>query len=480
MKFKLNPLTGEFDYTSDSANKEKLNPMTGEFNLVEGDGPFSQIFNPLTWNFNLLGNSTPPVTHTYTMLESVDVLAGNIWTYLLVPYKVNYKSKIRAKYMQTASNVPWANVAAAVFWVTNNTPTTNNAYNWFLRLLGWSSSSWFNRVGRGDYTIGTIADCQAEQFPIALNERYTMYYNLNVVSQDNTGTKTLAEPETDPTWVSERDFALFWRAQPWSWSWDTVVSMPFVWKIAYFSIEEDWVLTLNLVPAKRNSDNAIGFYDTISWNFYAATNWTFTAWAEICTLDSFYECTGNSWIQLWHQTKDNMVAKIHYSVYHSGSIYVFWARAIPSYSQGNLQLLTASWSMNGWTVTAYAWWNFVKAASDGLDWARSDWQNNEFEVDITVNNNKTYSALFKDLVHSKTATWSWTFLEYLDTDPKYLYLSWNWYADNKERAGSRIYSLDLFYGWSNPSEAHYVPATRVIDDVHWFYEVVSHTFYAAA
>lgn len=35
MKFKLNPLTGEFDYTSDSANKEKLNPMTGEFNLVE-------------------------------------------------------------------------------------------------------------------------------------------------------------------------------------------------------------------------------------------------------------------------------------------------------------------------------------------------------------------------------------------------------------------------------------------------------------
>lgn len=53
MKFKLNPLTGEFDYTSESANKQKLNPLTWEFNLVEGDGPFSQIFNPLTWTFNL-------------------------------------------------------------------------------------------------------------------------------------------------------------------------------------------------------------------------------------------------------------------------------------------------------------------------------------------------------------------------------------------------------------------------------------------
>ena len=53
MKFKLNPLTGEFDYTSESANKQKLNPLTWEFNLVEGDGPFSQIFNPLNWKLNL-------------------------------------------------------------------------------------------------------------------------------------------------------------------------------------------------------------------------------------------------------------------------------------------------------------------------------------------------------------------------------------------------------------------------------------------
>lgn len=53
MKFKLNPLTGEFDYTSESANKQKLNPLTWEFNLVEGDWPFSQIFNPLTGSFNL-------------------------------------------------------------------------------------------------------------------------------------------------------------------------------------------------------------------------------------------------------------------------------------------------------------------------------------------------------------------------------------------------------------------------------------------
>ena len=474
MKFKLNPLTGEFDYTSDSANKEKLNPMTGEFNLVEGDWPFSQIFNPLTWNFNLLGNSTPPVTHTYTMLESVDVLAENIWAYLLVPYKVNYKSKIRAKYMQTANNVPWANVAAAVFWVTNNTPTTNNAYNWFLRLLGWSSSSWFNRVGRGDYTIGTIADCQAEQFPVALNEWYTMYYNLNVVSQDNTGTKTLAEPETDPTWVSERDFALFWRAQPWSWSWDTTVQMPFVWKIAYFSIEEDWVLTLNLIPAKRNSDNAIGFYDTVSWNFYTATNWTFTAWAEICTLDSFYECTGTSAVDLGIKPTDNMSVELHYSVYHNGSIYVFWTRLVDWWNQ----LLTFSWSMNGWTVTFFVKWVSVAAKTWSTNWTRVGWQNNEYIWKITVTpTQKNFYAkdIINNLEFNETGMNSWSFSSDIPTMRAW----WNW--REYETSWTKIYDIKITQtiGWV-AKKYHFIPSTRVSDDVHWFYEVVSHTFYAAA
>ena len=137
MKFKLNPLTGEFDYTSDSANKEKLNPMTGEFNLVEWDGPFSQIFNPLTWTFNLLSWGG------WIIAE----VTGN-WYINLTNAVANHLMELKAYWWTVNRDVPvWYTQLDYItlnktFFDTWITPTTDTDYELKFTIASNNTTQW--------------------------------------------------------------------------------------------------------------------------------------------------------------------------------------------------------------------------------------------------------------------------------------------------------------------------------------------------
>lgn len=196
----------------------------------------------------------PAGYQVYEYLQST----GDGW--VDIPYKVNYKSKIRAKYMQTGTNS-----IQIVFWVTNGTPSATNAINWFIRMV-WNNL--YNRIGWGWDVGWTLMNVNETNFPMVRNTWYEIYYNLNVVSMEWYWAATLT-PST--WWTSDEDFSLFARKE------QNRHSYLFTWRIAYFNIEEDWELTLNLVPVKRLSDDELWYFDTVSQTFYQCY-WTFTAW----------------------------------------------------------------------------------------------------------------------------------------------------------------------------------------------------------
>lgn len=288
MKFKFNPITGNFDYTSNSANKQKFNPVTWEFNLVEGDGPFSQIFNPLTWKLNLAlvavlaevtgnwyinltnavknslqelkaywGTEQNSLPSWYTQLEYLESTGKQ---YIISPYIVNNKTVFYCRYNETQD---WPQTANVIFWVTSG-PDVSKA-NFGIARLTWRS---FNRVAWGDSTSGSVIDTYA---PKEFWEWYEAFYDRNKLYINNTLYATSATSNDTQ-----------WQAQYWLWifarSWSSVTMLSCA-KISSAWAKEDWEFVLNLIPAKRNSDNVLGMYDTVS-NTFLINRWTwvFTAW----------------------------------------------------------------------------------------------------------------------------------------------------------------------------------------------------------
>lgn len=194
----------------------------------------------------------------YTLLE---YLQSDGASYLIVPYRVNNKTVFYARYNEI-QNGP--QVASAVFGVTT-LPDVSKANNGILRLSNGTSN--FNRMGWGDSTTGSVINVNAPQ---NLNTWYEVLYDQNKLYQDNVLYATSAT-SNDTEWVAEYDLGIFARN-------DTSVTMPAVAKISSVWAKENGEYKINLIPARRNSDNVLGMYDLVSGQFFTNQGTgTFTA-----------------------------------------------------------------------------------------------------------------------------------------------------------------------------------------------------------
>lgn len=322
MKFKLNPLTGEFDYTSESANKQKLNPLTWEFNLVEGDGPFSQIFNPLNWKFNLgtrggggiiaevtgnwYINLTNAVAHRlmelkaygwteqrsslpseYTQLEYAIIPS---WWYLTTDFIPTYDCKVEFEFTTTTL---WTSWATTYLWVRPDT-----TWNGWLRCARISSQV-FRIYGFGSYQDSTDT--------VAANTRYKFTWD-NKRWIVTTGSTTVFDKTYSNTWSNTYPLTINgWNSAgtvtPWAEG---------VYVHSFKAWDNQWVLAANYIPCVYN--NEVGFYDTVSESFKWATAWTFTAWPnavptptvpmDIVSNNWVLKVRHQSWLPIWYTLLD--------------------------------------------------------------------------------------------------------------------------------------------------------------------------------
>lgn len=182
----------------------------------------------------------------YTQLE---YLQSDGASYLIVPYRVNNKTVFYARYNEIQNGPQTAN---AVFGVTS-APSSTAANNGILRLTGPS----FNRMGWGDTASGSMIEVVAA--PKTLGAWYEVLYDQNKLYQGGTLYATSAT-DTSTVWSANYDLGIFARNS-------SSVTMPAIAKISSVWAKEDGVYKVNLVPAKRNSDNVLGMYDLVSGQF---------------------------------------------------------------------------------------------------------------------------------------------------------------------------------------------------------------------
>lgn len=184
----------------------------------------------------------------YTRL---DYLQSDGASYLIVPYRVNNKTVFYCRYNEIQNGLQ---VASAIFGVTD-TPDVSKAYNGILRLSNGTSS--FNRMGWGDSTSGSIINVNAPQ---VLDIWYEVLYDQNKLYQDNVLYATSAT-SNDTEWVANYDLGIFARN-------GSSVTMPAIAKISSVWAKENSEYKINLIPARRNSDNVLGMYDLVSGQFF--------------------------------------------------------------------------------------------------------------------------------------------------------------------------------------------------------------------
>lgn len=287
MKFKLNPLTGEFDYTSDSANKEKLNPMTGEFNLVEGDWPFSQIFNPLTGNFNLASGWG----HSITGHWIIDIVNSQMLTKVIAYWKCWWESWLPVTgytQLEYVSNTFSGSQSTIDTGITDDTvdmqymveATGVSAWaSWYIlqsrntAAAGWNTSiygiSWSQNWGTilwAPWTVWTglrsniTRDSSDDFFHVGFTRTtnsQTLYVK-NLTSSDD----DIVTGSQDLSWyvAASTTIGIFWNWTNFILAWA---------KVKRAGIRKNWYLVWGMIPCKRNSDWACWYYEVVSWTFTA-------------------------------------------------------------------------------------------------------------------------------------------------------------------------------------------------------------------
>lgn len=301
MKFKLNPLTGEFDYTSDSANKEKLNPMTGEFNLVEWDGPFSQIFNPLTWTFNLSswggGGIIAEVTGNW-YINLTNAVANHLmelkaygWTEqrnLPSEYtQVEYIQGDWNSYIDTWMALTQDDDCEVVFSLYTSQYTkyifgsrgSDASVNNIALFLGGSPD---NRAvvdfNNSDYSL-----YRAWPQLLTTSSKYTAIINKNVRGIYEDWTAVVENTTVCPDTITTGNAIVFGAFSSYYFS-GRIYSVKVAGK-------------MNLIPCKDSND-VVWMYDTINWVFYDNDwTWTFTAWPNaVPTPDVPMDIVCNNWV----------------------------------------------------------------------------------------------------------------------------------------------------------------------------------------
>ena len=182
----------------------------------------------------------------YTRLQYIESTGTQ---YLLIPYRVNNKTVLYCKYNETGDG---PGVANAIFGVTDQ-PDVAKANNGVLRLTG----SGFNRMGWGGTTGGSVIDVSA---PKTFGVWYEVLYNQNKLYQDGTLYAT-SSTSNSTTWTANYSLGVFARN-------GSSVSMLSKVKISSLYAKESNEYKVFLIPAKRNSDNVVGMWDTVSKTFF--------------------------------------------------------------------------------------------------------------------------------------------------------------------------------------------------------------------
>ena len=193
----------------------------------------------------------PDVPSGYTRLQYIESTGTQ---YLLIPYRVNNKTVLYCKYNETGDG---PNVANAIFGVTDQ-PDVAKANNGVLRLTGSKTTTTsFNRMGWGGTTSGSVIDVSA---PKTFGVWYEVLYNQNKLYQDGTLYAT-SSTSNSTTWTANYSLGVFARN-------GSSVSMLSKVKISSLYAKESNEYKVFLIPAKRNSDNVVGMYDTVSKTFF--------------------------------------------------------------------------------------------------------------------------------------------------------------------------------------------------------------------
>lgn len=153
---------------------------------------------------------------------------------------------IDTEYIPTANtsieyNVAFASVTAnnCLFGTrTSGTySTSTNQFYWGVYVANSNKIYWYSGTTRTNTSIVPVND---------------VYYNITCTNENMTGT-------------AEYPMALFALNNA------GTVGSSTVMDLAYFKIYESNVLVRNLLPVKRNSDNALGMYDAVTNTFFAGT-----------------------------------------------------------------------------------------------------------------------------------------------------------------------------------------------------------------
>ena len=311
----------------------------------------------------------------YTQLEyaqSDGTFGINTWWL----YDWTSELKLEARFMGTAYNWGWA----APFWLQNVWYSNwiypfywenSTAFTYWWNLVRWQE--WYYHLNR-IYTIRFATEWS------------TFYREVNSID-DVVGTY-------DKTAVSTTSplFIFSW------WVWTTATNA-FAWRIYSLRIWKWWVLDMNLIPAKRNSDNAIWMYDVVWNNFF--TNAALVAWPTVT--DAYSISAMGVIVDDWTSTvsrnpvMNNVITNyVNTSVSWKQDTLVSWTniKTVNSNSllgSGNISLneVPSGWN-NGdvltnvsWTPTwsAPSWWAEIIPKTSYL--AASLWKSNTQTINVT-------------------------------------------------------------------------------------------------
>ena len=228
--------------------------------------------DPMVYNINYElygGNRVDP--NGYTLLQYVTA-DGNQYFDTGIAIKKSYE--IRSKFMPTATD-------KFVYGVRNTNDTASvTAY----------TANW--RWGNKTVSVSSL---------ISLNNLYDAVQNVNGVTLNGTTTTY----ETQNADFTTTNTLILGTARTAS---GTLSSNRFIGNIYEFRIlDGNRNDLMNLVPAQRDNDGAVGFYDTVSGEFFTSDSGTdFEAGPAIYTLLDYIQSDGTSYINLGFKANSAM------------------------------------------------------------------------------------------------------------------------------------------------------------------------------
>ena len=242
----------------ETLNNAVINAVNSELTVVPGVG----------WTINTADNlNLLPVPKTYSQLlpngyTQLEYLESTGTQWIDTNYKPNNLTNFEIKYLHTQFLTGWR---ANVPYGCTDKPDEYSAYNGLFRTndgaIAFERAAWGNNDTLSNMKLNLIT---------STNVWYTDKYLQNKIYINGELVATSATSPTTP-WTASQYLRLFARGS---------VQDPFpsAIRVMYAKAWENNDTKFNLIPARRNSDNALGMYDTVSGTFFTnAGTGTFTA-----------------------------------------------------------------------------------------------------------------------------------------------------------------------------------------------------------